>query len=59
MIEWLPVAALDERLARYAPIGVRMRAWFHARSQEWPGAYIEHVPEIREEDGLGAEIWAG
>jgi hypothetical protein len=60
VIEWTTVEKLDERLRRYPPIGVRLRPWFHARSESDPASVIERAPEIRNDDGLGeASVWSG
>lgn len=60
MIEWFTRAELDARLATYPPIGLQLRAVFHARTRVSPDTWFSRAPEHVEEAGLGTTYtWAG
>jgi hypothetical protein len=60
MIEWLTGAELDARLATYPPIGLQLRAVFHARTSIVPEAWFSRSAEQVEEAGLGTTYtWSG
>jgi hypothetical protein len=60
MIEWFTRAELDARLATYPPIGLQLRAVFHARTPNAPETWFSRAPELVEEAGLGTTYtWAG
>jgi hypothetical protein len=60
MIEWFTRAELDARLSTYPPIGLQLRAVFHARTRNAPETWFSRAPEQVEEPGLGTTyMWAG
>lgn len=60
MIAWMSAAALQARLRAYPPIGLWLRAWFHARCDADPRAAIGTPAELHDDEGLGAvSVWCG
>jgi len=60
MIEWMSLADLERHLRTYAPIGIWLRSWFHARTDIDPSSTTGSPPERRFEEGLGEfDVWGG
>lgn len=60
MIEWMTLAALEDKLASYEPIGLSLRSFFQAQIPASLKALFEREPETIEIAELGATLaWAG
>ena len=60
MIEWLSAAELQRHLDSYAPIGLWLREWFHARTDVDPRSTLAVPAEQHVEEGIGElDVWTG
>lgn len=60
MIEWLATAELQRHLDGYAPIGLWLREWFHARTDVDPRSTVGVPAEPHVDEGIGElDVWCG
>jgi hypothetical protein len=60
VIDWFTRDELAGRLATYAPIGLRLRSVFHARTTAEPTGWFARAAEVVQEAGVGdVSFWSG